>query len=132
MEKEITTHEILDAVNKLSDNMEKKFEVIETQAKTSLETAANEILSAVNKFADDTEKRFDSLEKRMDKAESLMVTKDYLDDKLGDLKGDIIVTIRKEDVKVRKLIEILQKKNMLSGPEVKEILSMEPFPQLFV
>jgi hypothetical protein len=96
------------------------------------EVTTNEILSAINKYSIEIEGRLDNLDNRINRVEALMVTKDYLDDKLGDLRGDIIVTIRKEDVKVRKLIEILQNKNMLSGAEVKEILSMEPFPQLYL
>jgi hypothetical protein len=61
-----------------------------------------------------------------------MVTKDYLDDKLADLRGDIVVLMRKEDKKLRALIEVLQKRKVISEDEVRQILSLEPFPQLFI
>lgn len=57
-----------------------------------------------------------------------MVTKDYLDEKLSDLRGDLVVSMRKEDRKVRRLIELLRDKKILGEPEVGELLSMEPFP----
>src|SRR3989339_276103 len=66
--------------------------------------------------------------------ESRMVTKEYfkeyLDDKSADLRGDLVVLTRKEDVKVRALVEIMAQKKLLSKEEVNKILSMEPFPQL--
>jgi hypothetical protein len=42
------------------------------------------------------------------------------------------VLTRKEDVKVKKLVEILKKRKLISEEEVKEIMAMEPFPQLFL
>jgi len=61
-----------------------------------------------------------------------MVTKDYLDDKLSDLKGDIIITMRKEDMKFKALVEILQKRNLISSEDVRTVLSMQPFPQMYI
>jgi len=59
-----------------------------------------------------------------------MVTKDYLDEKLADLRGDLVVLTRKEDAKVRTLVEILRERKVLTDDDAKRILSMEPFPQL--
>ncbi|MBI4427199.1 MAG: hypothetical protein HY569_01800 [Candidatus Magasanikbacteria bacterium] len=59
-----------------------------------------------------------------------MVTKSYLDDKLADLRGDLTVLMRKEDTKLKALVDILTKKKVLSTEETKIIFSMEPFPQL--
>jgi len=64
------------------------------------ETTKNEILKAINDFS-------------TNKVEATMVTKDYLDDKLSDLRGDLVVLMRKEDKKL-------------------QLFSLEPFPQLFV
>ena len=60
-----------------------------------------------------------------------MVTKDYLDDKLADLRGDLVVLMRKEDRKMLTLVEILFKNKIISEKERQHILSLEPFPQLF-
>lgn len=61
-----------------------------------------------------------------------MVTKEYLDDKLSDLRGDLVVLTRKEDTKLRELVTVLREKNILNDPEVKRVLAMEPFPQLIL
>ena len=72
------------------------------------------------------------MNKRLTKVEATMVTKDYLDEKLGDLKGDIIVELRHEDKKVVALIEVLRNRNIISIDEAKNILGMKPFPQIFL
>lgn len=72
--------------------------------------------------------QFDSIRTEMSK----MVTKDYLDDKLVDLRGDLVILTRKEDTKLRELVSVLREKNILADPDVKRILPLEPFPQLFL
>ena len=101
------------------------------------ETSKNEILEAINEFSnrvddkfDKVDERFDKLEGRVGKIEATMVTKDYLDDKLADLRGDLVVLTRKEDGKVKELVKILQSKKVLNKSEVKRIFSMPPFPEL--
>jgi len=49
---------------------------------------------------DVVDQRFERIESRMIRTESLMVTKPYLDEKLGDFKGDMIRFVRAEDAKV--------------------------------
>ena len=95
-----------------------------------------DILTAINEFATHTKERFQGLENRMGtletkvaRIEATMVTKDYLDDKLADLRGDLVVLLRKEDTKVRALLELLHAKKLLSSAEVGKIIRMEPFPQ---
>ena len=51
---------------------------------------------------------------------------------MADLRGDLVVLMRKEDTKVSKLIEILKRRKVITEAEEKEILSMEPFAKLFV
>lgn len=100
-------------------------------------TAANDdILSAVNTSftAVETElfeikDRLGGVEGRLGSVENQMVTKDYLDDKLHDLRGDLTVFIRKEDRKVVALIDELRQTKVLSEPAAQRILALEPFPQ---
>ena len=73
------------------------------------EVTNNEILEAMNEFANNVDKRFDGIDGRLDgidkrliKVEATMVDKDYLDSKLADLRGDIVVIVRNEDMKVMK------------------------------
>ena len=83
----------------------------------------NEILEAIGEFSNRVDERFE-------KIESTMVTKDYLDDKLSDLRGDLVVLVRKEDVKLGVLVEILKNKKVINEDDVKQISSLEPFAKL--
>jgi hypothetical protein len=85
------------------------------------DASKNEILEAIGEFSNKVEQRFN-------KIESIMVTKDYLDDKLLNMKSDMVVMMRKEDEKVKTLVQILKQKNLLNDSEVKLILALEPFP----
>ncbi|MDP3900171.1 MAG: hypothetical protein Q8Q23_03770 [bacterium] len=116
---EPTNLEILEAVQNLNKRVD------------SIEDTNTEILQAVNNFATATEERWQENDKRwqendgrLTRVEATMVTKDYLDDKLADLKGDIITVIRKEDTKLKTLVNILEKRKTLTADEVKQILSM--------
>ena len=95
------------------------------------ETSKNEILEAINEFSTKVDKQFIEVGERFNKIEATMVTKDYLDDKLGDLRGDLVVLMRKEDTKMIKLVEILKRRAVITEAEEKEILSMEPFAKLY-
>lgn len=112
--------------------------------KNNGEPTLHDVLNSISSFADSVESRFDSVGERFDKLEgevknikgeiiaikATMVTKDYLDTKVADLRGDLVVMMRKEDVKLKTLIEILRDKKILDKKEVKQILSLEPFPAL--
>lgn len=101
------------------------------------DTSKQEILEAINTFATHVEERFDFLEAdvtglKADVAQikATMVTKDYLDEKMADLRGDMVVLTRKEDKKVVAIIELLVERNIIAAVDAKRILGMEPFPQL--
>ena len=96
------------------------------------DTSKNEIIEVINEFSSRVDERLDKLEGKVDKIEATMVTKDYLDEKMADLRGDLVVLMRKEDTKVVKLIEILKRRKVITEIEEKEILSMEPFAKLFI
>lgn len=142
MEKEPTNKEIMGAIEKLGQNvggLQKTTDKLQENAdKTtkSLQESIGELHEAINVFAshvderfEKVDKRFEKMESRMDSMESKMVTKDYLDEKLFDLRGDMTSIIRKEDKKVESLIEVLYKKKILSKEDKKHILQMEPFPK---
>lgn len=94
------------------------------------DTTNDEILEAVNNFASVTEKRFENIESEIGKIKNRMVTKDYLDEKMADLRGDLVVMMRKEDTKVKTLVDILEKRKIISKKDVQKIVSMEPFARL--
>lgn len=59
-----------------------------------------------------------------------MVTKSYLDDKLADLEGSVVVRQRKEDKKLNLLIDFLRQKNILEEKEIKMLKDFQVFPSL--
>ena len=93
-----------------------------------------EVLEAIQGLAEHMDERFVDVEKRMDTrfadVERRMVTKDYLDEKMADLRGDLVVLMRKEDRKVEHVIQKLKEKKIFSDRDAQEILAMEPFPKL--
>ena len=96
------------------------------------EPTIKDVLEAINTFSSDVEKRFEDVDKRFNRIEALMVTKDYLDEKMADLRGDMVVLTRKEDTKLLELIKILKNKKIISVDDEKRLLKMEPFPQLML
>ena len=58
-----------------------------------------------------------------------MVTKEYLDTKLADLRGDLVKIIGDEDKKLMRQTEMLVDKKVLSEDDRHELLAMGPFPQ---
>ena len=55
-----------------------------------------------------------------------MVTKDYLDDKLAILRGDVLHVIRREDTRVTRLIEILHGKAVITEQDVMVLEKLQP------
>lgn len=82
----------------------------------------NDILEAISEFSSKNDER-------LTRIESQMVTKEYLDDKLINLKADLTVVMRKEDHKLEALTRLLASKKVISDDDAKSILSLEPFPQ---
>lgn len=86
-------------------------------------------LGKVENRLGNVEGRLKNVEGRLTKIEANMVTRDYLDEKLLDLKGDLTLLLRKEDKKLGALLQRLRDKQILSEQEVRDILALEPFPQ---
>ncbi len=110
-------------------------------SKRSSKATIDDVLEAVNSGFTDMEQRFQKLEKKVDvidnrldkvetrltNVESQMVTKEYLDDKLADLRGDLVIMVRKEDTKLKKLVDILEQRQLISIDERQSIFALEPF-----
>ena len=62
------------------------------QVDSKLDTSFAELAEAINVLSDSTDEQF----RRM---EAKMVTKDYLDEKLFDLRGDAVAMIRRHERK---------------------------------
>ena len=68
------------------------------------------------------------LRKEMHKIEHRIM--DAMDDKLADLKGDLIILIRKMNKKLGSLVDTLKNKQIITRKKSGEILNMQPFPQI--
>ncbi len=97
---------------------------------TNDELTNQDIIEAIGEFSNRVDGRFDKIEQRLNRVESTMVTKEYLDEKMADQRGDLTILMRKEDTKVRALTELLCQKKIITPEEQKRLLGMEPFPQL--
>ena len=85
-----------------------------------------EILLAVKAGFDDTASKAE-----LAVVKATMVTKDYLDDKLADLKGDLIVKLRKEDAKVEFLISLLRSRAIITDDDLRKFRTeFQVFPIL--
>lgn len=112
--------EILEVVNFIKDNAVGKSEFQELK----------EDVSSLKEDVSSLKEDVSSLKKEVISIKSQMVTKDYLDTKLADLRGDLVVLLRKEDVKLKTLVNILETKKVISKSDVNKLSALEPFPQL--
>ncbi len=87
------------------------------------EVTTNEIMA----FLKDTVATKDDLHREVSVLKGELT--DAIDDKLGGLKADLTILMRKEDRKVVGLIELLKGKKLISDSEAQKLLGMEPFPQ---
>ena len=104
------------------------------------QTTIEDVLNAVNTSAELMQQQINEIKSTMATKDDIanmatkddlanLVTKDYLDEKLADLRGDLVVLTRKEDTKLKRLVNIMTNKNMLSSEEKAEIFALEPFPE---
>ena len=108
-----TTTEILGF---LQDNMVTKEEALGFATKKDLESFA-------------TKKDLESFATKKDLATFKLDFLDSMDDKLADLKADLIILMRKGDTKVTELIKVLEDKDILNEEEAERLLAFAPFPQ---
>ncbi len=112
--------EILEVVNDFSSKMDKDI--------SSLKSDVGTLKSDVGTLKSDV----GTLKSDVGYLKSNMVTKDDLERSQAKQKGEIILTMRKEDIKLRELISTMHGKQMLTDTEVQHIITMEPFAQLSV
>ena len=92
-----------------------------------LATHVDDLAIHMDERFDAHDRRFDEHEERLIGIEQRMVTKDYLDDKIANLRGELVVLTRQEDKKLAVLVERLYGEKSLSSSSRKTVLGMEPF-----
>jgi len=89
--------------------------------------AKQEILEAIGLLAEQMQDMRTDIDDRFAKLETRVVTKSYLDDKIADLRADLVVLCRKSNTKLSALVEELVAKGSLKRAAADQILAMEPF-----
>jgi hypothetical protein len=69
-----------------------------------------------------------NIKTEMTAIKSVMVTKDYLDDKLAELEGSTVVRQRKQDKKMNLMAELLREKKLFSDDDIKRLADIQVFP----
>lgn len=120
MEQNQTVNDILEIVTFIKDNAITREEFTELREEvTGLKQDVTGLKQDVTGLTQD-----------MTMVRATMVTKDYLDEKMADLRGDLVVLMRKEDHKLQELVQILRVKNILTQEEMKHLFKLEPFQQI--
>ena len=125
--------DVFKAINNLAEFTKKGFLDADkklTEAVDFLAATTKEQFDEIGERFDKMDEQFDKMDGRLTKVEAMMVTKDYLDEKMADLRGGLITVIRKEDTKVKTLTNILHTKKVIDKKEKDKIFSLEPFPDL--
>lgn len=93
------------------------------------ESIDNTVRKTIKPSFDDVYKRLDGMDKDITHIRTNMATKDFMDEKMADLRGDIVVLLRKEDRKLEALIEKLNAKHVITDNDVKELRDIQIFAQ---
>jgi hypothetical protein len=97
------------------------------------ETTTTEIMEFLQEHAA-TKEDLAAIVQKMATKEDLQRLKfemmDSFDEKLVNLKGDLVVLMRGEDQKLVALIQVLKEKQVLNDVDVKTLLALQPFPQM--
>ena len=119
--------------------------------KQAKEATINDVLAAINTFANNTEQRFRDVEEGLttvnreqtkqhialfdvksalhqaDARLNSLPTKDYLDEKIGSLRGDITGEQKVTREAIRKVVKALERKKIFQVEEAKSILKLVSF-----
>ena len=117
MTNEPTIQDVLDALSLFSTHVDQELGSLKTDI-GSLKTELGSIKTEMG-----------SLKTDLGSLKSIVVTKDYLDDKLADLRADLVVLARKGNTKLSTLVEELVAEKSLDPRVAQRILLLEPFPQ---
>jgi hypothetical protein len=119
---EPTNSQILEAVHSLSGSVDKRF--------ATTDSRADEILEAIQMYSTSADVQLRDIRGQIGDIRGQLtnfVTKDYLDDRLSDLRGDLVVLTRKEDTKLHALVDILHDKRAIDDNDVRRVERLEPF-----
>lgn len=112
MKEDVTNNEILEFLQEhmvIHQELQEGLQGVKTELRSEIQGVKTELRSEIQRT------KLDFIDK--------------LDEKLGDLKGDLVVLMRKEDRKLTALVDVLRKKEVLTDDEATSVLALEPFPR---
>ena len=109
--------DILAALNAFATHVDDRFNQVDRR------------FGEVDKRFSGIDSKFKSIDQQFTEIRATMVTKDYLDNKIADLRGDLVLLARKGNTKLSPLVERLVEEKRLDPKVAHQILLMEPFPQ---
>ena len=129
MGRKLTLEDVVEVIQAFSENVDKRFETIDERFE-----AIDMKFEAVDKRFDEIDKqfkaidiRFDGIEGRLGNVEKSMVTKEYLDEKMTELRFDMNVHYKKNDKKFTALVDELSKRNVIPVSAAKRILAIDSY-----
>ena len=113
------------AVKEGFDGVDAQFKSVDAQFK-SVDAQFKSVASAA-----EVEGLRQEIKADLRRIEALMVTKGYLDERLADLKGDLIIKLRKTNEKLDFIVSLLRAHAVFSDDDLKRIRTeFQIFPQL--
>jgi len=130
-------------LNTLAKKMDAGFGLMNRKFK-QVDKRFEQVFTVMHEYAMGVDERFDKVEGRLGNVEgrlgsvagelihvkNQMVTKDYLDNKLADLRGDMGARMRKGNDKFNSLVETLALHKAIPAAEADKILKTQPFARV--
>jgi len=100
-----------------------------TQNPNQYGVTTDEIMDYLKEMSEEMVKTKEMMATKEDLGKLKLEIFDHIDDKLADLKGDLVLLTRKEDCKLISVVELLVEKQVFAVSDAKGIFQMEPFPR---
>lgn len=117
--------DLLDVMQHMSAQMDRRFDGIDQRF-----DGVDQRFVGVDQRLDGIDQRIDGLEKRVTNIEGTMVTKDYLDRKIAEVRSDFVAPVYRQDEKVNALVNVLERREVISTGEANNIRALKPFAQI--
>ena len=121
-----------DELASIKSKMATKDDLTKLATRKELENLALMVKKGFDKTATKQELKESEKKLRAEINKSELGLKDFIENRLADQKGDLVLLARKEDKKLLHLAGVLYGRKVINKSEVKELSSMEPFPRIAV
>lgn len=136
-QKQVSVSEVFEAIKNMEANMQKEIGDIKSQMVTKdvFESSINDLAHSLNFVTQHaaTEVQLIESEARIRKEIDFMhydlPSKDFVTNKVAELRGSFVEAFKNNDAKANKLSEILMQRKVINEIDNNEVASMVPFPR---